>query len=479
MANYLTQVKDFFFGRKANVELEQIATVSRILQETMRMIQADVGLVTATGRSGLEESKGLAIFKEMSRDSQIKAALSIKRYAVLAGKWSFEPYDDSDAAKEQVEFITWNMKEALGDRAMGLEPIMTAFQYGRAVCEKVIKPVTYGKWKGKYALQKIKPKNIGMIEFITDEFGNITSYRCSDVSGNTKEVKPEKVIHYAWEAEFDNPYGTPDLLACYPWFWAKKTLYKYFMIFADKYASPIPVVQVEKALTDTDEKKLDKAAKDYHISNFFKLPKGVKLEMHQNNGTAGTVYIDAIRECDAQITKAILGQTLATNENIKSGTHAQAKVHQQMMDYILAKVQNDIEKYVVQEQIIKPLIDLNFANVEGYPKFQFQTLDPEHVKQMADALKALTETVDDFGNPLVNIREPWIREQIGLPARDENAFPWRDELPPMKQAEMDLEKEKMASQAELSKQKIAAGGGQNPSPEKKKPTVMPVKKGVK
>lgn len=460
------------FGRKPSVELESVASVSRILQETLRYVTADAGLITATGKSRLEETNGLSVFEEMSRDAQVKAALSIKKYAVLSGRWSLEPYDDSPEAADQAEFIRWCLKELMGDRGLGLEPVMTAFAYGRSICEIVYESIKYGPHKGKYMVKKLKPKNVGFIDFDMDEFNNINAFLVTNIQGKQKRVDPKKIVHYAWDAEFDNPYGKSDLTSCYSWYWAKKTLYKYLLIYADKYASPIPVFNVAKNLNPTDEAKLDNAAKQYHISNFFKMPKGVELELHQSAGTGGSLYIEAMRECDAQIAKSILAQTLSTNENIKTGTHAQAKVHKEMLEFVLAKVQNDIEKNVVREQLIKRLVDLNFPDPQGYPIFQFYSLDAETLGQVATALQSLIDVTDEFGNPMVNAREPWIREYCGLPKRDEKEFPWKDEMAPQLQAEMDIKQQEAQARMTAASRPVGSPAAGKP-PAKAKPGAKP------
>lgn len=444
--------KTVFNRRPAQAETEVVFSNNRQLSQLIDIVSADAGLITASGKSKLEEQHGLAVFEEMSRDSQIKAALSVKKYAILSGQWEVRPYDDSPAAIEQAEFLKWNLQELLGDRGLGLEPIMTSFAYGRSICEKVYRPVKKGKWAGKLMLKRLAPKNPGFVEFKQDDFGNLTDIHFASQAGVMKSVPIDKVVHYAWDTEFDNPYGRSDLTSCYAWFWAKKTMYKYGLIFGDKFASPIPLVHVEKGLTTQQQNDLETALINFHMSNFLKLPKGVEVELAQSSGTGGDYYMRFMQHCNGEMARAILAQSLTINENQKTGTHAQAKIHKETLQYILDKVQNDLERTVILEQIIKPLIDMNFPEVEAYPKFQFATYDIDFLATLADVINTLCNVVDTNGNRLVEPTEDWVRERLNLPKRNEKDFPLRTE--PL---ELQLNEQNHKNQLELTKQK----GGQS------------------
>lgn len=427
--NFISTTLSAFERRPSRAESETISTPNSLLTEVLTHFAYDAGLVTATGKSKLEEEHGLRIFEEMSRDSQIRAVLQVKKYAVLEGKWEIKPADESAKAKEIADFVTWNMKRFLGDNGLGLEDVLSAFEFGRSLCEKVYGIQKLGKWKNKYYLKRLKAKNIGFINYKLDKYNNVEKYLYTDLQGNQNAVDVDRCVHYSWNSRFENPYGTPDLTSCYQWYWAKKAIYKYMLIFCDKYASPIPEVKVMRNLSDSDSTALNNALKEYHMSNYLRLPKGVELTLHQNNGTAGAVYIQAINQCNAEMARAILGQTLTTNENQKTGTHAQARVHQETLRYMLSKVQNDVERKIVQEQIIEPLVKMNFGEQEDYPVFSFASYDIDYIEKLASVFSTLCNVSDINGNKLVEPTEAWVRERLTLPQRDEKEFPLRTEPP--------------------------------------------------
>ncbi len=422
--------KSEWFGEKLQAE-------NTLLQLIDREFPFDLGLLTATGRSLLEEREGLSIFEEMSRDPQVVAAYTLKRNAIVSERWRVVPASEDARDIEVAKFVEWNMKRLLGDKAIGLKPVMSACIYGRSVCEIVYEFVQNGPFKGNYMVKCLKPKNIGAIGFSMDKFNNVTSIDISDSLGNKSSHSPYRVVHYAWNSEFNNPYGKPDLCGVYPWWWAKKTFYKYSLVYGDKYASPIPKFNVERKLSTEEEEKLKSAAKNFHISNYFMTPKGVELELLQSSGTGGAYYIQAINSmCDAQIARAILSQTLTTNENSKTGTFSQAQVHQDTLGKVLEEIRNDIEKNVVGDQIIKRLVDLNYPDVYDYPQFNFETTNAESIALLASAIQTMANTQDDFGNRVVDPKEPWIRDMMMLPKRDEKEFPLATKMPEHRMPDM-------------------------------------------
>jgi phage gp29-like protein len=125
-------------------------------------------------------------------------------------------------------------------------------------------------------------------------------------------------------------------------------------------------------------------------------------------GTGG--FESAIAYCDKQIVKGLICQTLTTDEGERVGSMALGKVHESILDILLKKLRRKLEE-MVDEQIIRPLIDYNFAQ-RFYPNFAL-SIDEKDVSGLSEAIFRLVscEAVDP--------RESWIREYLGLPAREE------------------------------------------------------------
>jgi phage gp29-like protein len=411
---------------------EIVSTPSSMIAGLITFIQAlDPGLITTTGKSILEEQKGLEIFGEMMRDPQIRASIGVKKYAIISNRWNLfvaTGEQDNAKAREIRDFVNWNLSCLLGDTGIGLDAVLSAFEYGRSDCEIVWDVVRGGRFDGFYYIKELKPKNIGYIAYELDKFDNIISFKVTDKNGQIHSVPPERMVHYAWNAEFGNPYGIPDLSSCYMWYWLKKTMYKFLAIYGEKFASPIPVFTLEKTISSSERAILEQAAKDFQVSNSFILPKGVSVEMKENNGSGGDFYMKGIVQCDSQMSRAICFQTLTTNENAKTGTHSQATVHENTLWYLLKKIQDDLEK-VVEKQMIAPIVSVNFTGSEYLaPRFGFEIIDPDKFAKIATAIKELCTPPDGLNTGIVDLREEWIRDHIGIPQRDLEKFPFPDDI---------------------------------------------------
>jgi phage gp29-like protein len=456
---------------KKEPRTEIVSTPSSLQQFLDGFVQAfDSGLITTTGKSILEEKEGLEVFAEMMRDPQIKACIGVKKYAIISNKWFLLPRKDEteeEKAKEILEFVHWNLSKLIGDTGIGLDCILSAFEYGRSDCEIVWDVVKSGKWKGKYYIKKLKQKNIGYIAYKLDDFDNIVSFKVTDKNGKVQTVPRNKMVHYAWSPEFENPYGVPDLGACYIWYWLKKAMYKFSTVYGEKFAAPIPVFTLEKVITPADRALLEAAAKDFQITNSFILPKGVTLDLKGNDNSGGDYFIKMMQFCDSQMAHGILFQSLTTNENMKTGTHAQAQVHENTLWYLLKKIQGDLER-VSEEEIIQNIVEVNFAGYEHLaPNFGFEIIDAEKFAKISSAIKELTAPPAGKANAIVDLREEWIRERLGIPARDLDQFPFEEEISP---------REKFNAETEIAKQKAAAPATSGkPDPAKKPGQAPPAK----
>jgi phage gp29-like protein len=81
-------------------------------------------------------------------------------------------------------------------------------------------------------------------------------------------------------------------------------------------------------------------------------------------------YLEAIDYHNREMARAILGQTLTTDDSARIGSLALGKVHLQVLVMQLAGLRSQLADKVMNEQVIKPVIDINYGG-EPYPVFEF------------------------------------------------------------------------------------------------------------
>jgi phage gp29-like protein len=136
----------------------------------------------------------------------------------------------------------------------------------------------------------------------------------------------------------------------------------------------------------------------------------VELLEAQRDGERG--YIEALLYHDRQIAKTILGQTLTTDEGLRTGSFALAKVHLEVLSFFLEKLRRDLEETVMREQVIRRLVDYNFQTGR-YPTFSLGSLQPKDLQTLGDLISKM------ITGGVVAPDETWIREYLGLPENQE------------------------------------------------------------
>lgn len=81
--------------------------------------------------------------------------------------------------------------------------------------------------------------------------------------------------------------------------------------------------------------------------------------------------MEAVEFHNREMVRSILGQTLTTDEGKRVGSLALGKVHLQVLLLQLEAVRRELADTVMTEQVIRPLVELNFGKAE-LPRFEFE-----------------------------------------------------------------------------------------------------------
>jgi phage gp29-like protein len=135
------------------------------------------------------------------------------------------------------------------------------------------------------------------------------------------------------------------------------------------------------------------------------LPEGIALDFLEasHSGTAG--YREFIEEQKEAIAIIVLGQTLTTFVGSR-GSLALGTVHQSTKEEI---VRADAEALatVVNEQIIRRLVDANFTGVNSYPMWVWELTDPGDLEMFARVVGRLQAAG-------VSVPTEWVYRTFGI-----------------------------------------------------------------
>lgn len=374
--------------------------------------------------------KGLEIYSKMREDDQVKAVLTMKKYARMMTSWEIQPASQDAIDVELAEFVKTNFDNIAGTFEDCLLNILTALDYGFSVTEKLWYRIEKGKFAGKIGLKGLKTREPFYYGFESDVFGNLKPDGLLYLGPTPIDLKNQvenqiaskgqfgyrlpidKFIVYSYNKEFSNWYGRSDLRSAYRSWWSKEILIRFMNIYMERFGMPTHVATVPKSYSKDDrtavKSVIDKVQAKYGIV----VPEDVVISLLQTATGGGEAYRSAIEMHNKFISRSILVPDLMGYNEIGAGAYALGKKHFDVFLWILQKLGRDVEETIVGEQIIKQLVDYNYSNVENYPKFKFESITAEGTQTRASIVQM------GVAGGFINPEEEWIREYLAIPKAD-------------------------------------------------------------
>lgn len=421
----------------------------------------------------LVQRKSIRVFHEMRRDDMVKSALALKKLFIMVSGWTVEPPEqmandapapDADPAdkkkpktakappkapgtppepkedddkpvgstpprkpeKDEITaFVEHNLKNLQGSLENALMQILTALDFGYSVTEKVYETAKEGPHAGKMVLKCLSTAAPDDMVFITDPYGALIAI---DQQGNragggagTVDVPLSKFVVWAWDAEFGNWYGRSDLEAAHrPWL-MKSQAYNWMGILLERFGIPPTFVHYdEQAIPEDVQASLKTAVEQWQSGAWGLIPRGENADSigfysPELAGQTGTVFIPAFKMMNDDIARALLvpGQLGMTPDN-EVGSQAKSTVHLDVFMLIIEHARRQLADDVMNSQVIRQMVDLNFAGVTEYPKFKWLPLGDD-IK--ADLLKLWGELTGQRVVQTTPADEDHIRKQLKFPDR--------------------------------------------------------------
>ena len=386
----------------------------------------------------VERSQDYQVYTDMGFDDQVSVAMELKKDLILAsgyefvrddkkpdpedekeeqegeeakpapgGAYELDPDQESDEEMpEDPEAEASEKKKAEEDSKLdeiteflkiafcedpdtsfdeSLEDILTAYDYGFSLSEKVFKH----RPDGKLTIKSLKTRHPGSWLIHTDDYSNVTRYEQRNQKQSI-DVNPKALIHYINRARFRNPYGTSDLRAAYPAYFVKKQIIKFYSIFMEKAASPTPVARYDKAAPQAAVDAIYAAIKKLQTKTAIAIPKEIEIEFLEAKGS-GDVYQKAINIFNMFIGRALMIPDLLgfQGSETSGGSYSLGKDQIQILFKHIHKRRTTVEK-IINKEFVQPLVFYNFGFVENYPKFKLKPIQDE---QLVDLAKLWLEAV--------------------------------------------------------------------------------------
>lgn len=359
--------------KKANSKkglTEEIATRKRALNfYSLANILPDPDIVLR------KQGKDIRIYKELLCDPHVFACIQSRKSGVLSLNWEINRGLDKDKNAEEIEKLLKkiNIHKLISD-------ILDATSYGYQPLEII--------WKKSASGHVLPAKIIAKPPewFCFDDDNNL-KFRTKD--NYYGEIVPDKKFLLAQNnPSYNNPYGERTLSRV---FWSvtfKKGGLKFWVVFTEKYGMPHLIGKHPRGASKDETNTLADMLEDMVQDAIAVIPDDSSVEIQEaNKSSSAEIYEKLIDKMNAEISKAILGQTLTT-EIGSTGSYAASNTHFAIRQDIVDADRKLVESVI--NQLIQWIYEINFSNQE-VPVFEMY--EPEDVDlTLAQRDKILSET---------------------------------------------------------------------------------------
>jgi hypothetical protein len=386
--------------------------------------------------SHLVGSKGLYLFDEMRRDDQVKSALAFKKYSCIQTGWQVSSPEGKAKNWNVTQFVDWVLRNMdpleVGSPTLDndLYEILSCLDYGYSVTEKIWEEITEGPWKGHVGLKALKTRAPWGLVFSQDEFGNLLP---DGIVQQINTVLPggrlprSKFVIMSYQSQFGNPYGVSDLEAAYTAWWSKHNAQKWLAMLLERLGIP-PIFGLYNPTryvtpTGTGRTAIDDLKtifQNLQAATFGLIPRPDKdaLDFWSPDlaGNATRVFLPSLEYFNKGISRAILmPDLLGMTHDSSQGSYARARVHFDVFLLVVTAIRTQLEAIVMNHQVIKPLVDINFPGVTDYPQWSFLPMTDDQRKDMLSLWVSMVEK-----GVVTNLPEDeaHIRELIKFPDMD-------------------------------------------------------------
>jgi phage gp29-like protein len=331
------------------------------------------------------------------KDLHYRAVLQTRKLAVAGLPWDVQPADESRAAKKAAD-LARRVLESIDLPELAVQ-LLDALSKGYAVAE-----IVWATDGPTWVPSSILPREAHWFRFDRESGREL---RLMDSTPDGQELPPYKFICH-----------TPKVMAGIPlmgglarsalWAWVFKSYaLRDWAAFAELYGQPIRVGKYGPDATREDIAVLKRAAFELGISAGAVIPAGMSLEILESGAKSASadLYQRLIEYLDRQVSKAVLGQTLTTDQG-STGSLAQARVHDEVRADLMRSDARALASTLTRD-LIAPLIALNLPDAP-MPRLTLMVEEPEDMAALADQLAKLVP----LGMP---IPQRWVREKWGIP----------------------------------------------------------------
>jgi len=293
------------------------------------------------------------------RDAHVRSEMGKRVSAVTGLPWEISPADKSERASQVAAFAGETLE---GLKAFG--------QSQRRLCGAVgmgyaLEELTW-RLEGNRYLPSLHGVDPARITFVN----SLQPLLITDAEPTGAELEPFRFIYHRYES-LSGLEARGGLYRTLAWYY----LFKHhglrdWMIFLESFGVPYRIGKFEPSASDEDKKTLAAAVRSLGLDGAGIISKEAEIEIIEAaSRTGASPHKVLIEVCNAEMSKAILGQTLSAEVG-ERGSYAAAKVHEQVRRDLLEDDARALAE-TLQDQLVAPLVGFNFGWDAPIPRIYF------------------------------------------------------------------------------------------------------------
>jgi SPP1 gp7 family putative phage head morphogenesis protein len=332
----------------------------------------------------VQKNQDYSLYEDMLKDDQVSVCLTLKKDLILCSGYDIVAQEDGQ------EEIVKDIEIAINEDPdwpfeQMMEEVLSACEFGFSISEKVFKK----RDDGKISLRWLKTRHPGPWLIHQDDAGNIVRYEQQGTSTNL-DVPEDVLIHFINKRRFQNPYGVSDLRAAYQAYFAKKHITRWYSIFIEKSASPVPHGKYGKEATPKAVTDMYNALKRFQTKTTLVTPDYMDVDFLETKSN-GEAFVKGINIFNMFIGRALLIPDLLgfSGSETSGGSFSLGANQMEVFLKHIKRVRDNLEKTINQE-VIWPIVLHNYGFVDNYPKLKFRPISKD---ELVEASKLWLEAV--------------------------------------------------------------------------------------
>ena len=403
------------------------------------------------------------LYERMMLDEQVFSAIGTLKDAILAGGVTITTVKDQaeerphlglNAGKRTIKTASQKSKDIAEFCQRSVEGIQRGFDdwlyemldalaYGNRISEQIYQ-LGSGQDEGRVTLKALKVKPRTAYSFVVDVFMNVLGI-IGLIPGQGAPIivqsilgEPNQIPNLVPRQKFavltnrpavGDPRGQSELRAAYDPWWGKKQTEAEMLKYIAQFAVPSlwgttpdgaqAYIDPTTGLKTTPEQALLSTMTKMRNGSVGAYPFGTEINPIPVS-TEGKPILDSLDRYDRRITKAVLNQTLATEEG-KHQARAAADAHRDIMDLKVQRIKVHVAR-MIRTDVLRELLKLNepVFGVDGYTELlPIVNLGDIGQNDFDGEAKAVSTLVSS--GFLHTSQYPEIDERLGLPERDIDA----------------------------------------------------------